>query len=49
MSGAPPAVVAADRDLQATTINVKYGEESLATYIERYVLEHKAGHIAQLN
>jgi hypothetical protein len=37
-----------DLDLQATTINVKYGEEPLAAYLDRYVIEHKAGHIAQL-
>jgi hypothetical protein len=37
-----------DVDLQATTINVKYGKEPLAGYLDRYVIEHKAGHIAQL-
>ncbi len=38
-----------DEDLQAATVNVKYGEEPLAAYLNRYVIDHKTGHIAQLH
>jgi DinB superfamily len=37
-----------DADLTATTINVKYGAEPLTAFLERYVLGHKEGHLAQL-
>lgn len=37
-----------DVDLDATTTNVKYGEEPMRSYLDRYILEHKTGHIAQL-
>lgn len=38
----------ADSDLRATTHNVKYGEEPLSSFLDRYVLGHKAGHLEQL-
>jgi len=37
-----------DSDLTATTHNVKYGEEPLSSFLDRYVLGHKAGHLQQL-
>ncbi len=37
-----------DEDLSAATINVKYGEEPLRAFLDRYVVEHKRGHITQL-
>lgn len=37
-----------DHDLQRVVSNRKYGPESLATYLQRYVLNHKAAHIDQL-
>ncbi len=37
-----------DDDLAAATLNVKYGREPLSAFLDRYVVEHKRGHIAQL-
>lgn len=37
-----------DRHLQAETQNRKYGPEPLTTYLDRYVLRHKAEHVEQL-
>jgi hypothetical protein len=37
-----------DDHLRAQTQNVKYGPEPLTTYLDRYVLGHKAGHVDQL-
>lgn len=37
-----------DDHLDATTQNVKYGEEPLTAYLDRYVVGHKAAHLAQL-
>jgi uncharacterized damage-inducible protein DinB len=37
-----------DGDLQRIVTNRKYGPESLATYLQRYVLSHKAAHVDQL-
>jgi len=37
-----------DSDLTATTHNVKYGEEPLAAFLDRYVIGHKAAHLEQL-
>ncbi len=37
-----------DADLTATTRNVKYGEEPLTAFLDRYVTGHKAGHLEQL-
>ena len=37
-----------DGDIAAPTQNVKYGEEPLSAFLDRYVLGHKAGHLEQL-
>jgi hypothetical protein len=37
-----------DDHLTATTQNVKYGEEPLTNYLERYVVGHKRAHVDQL-
>lgn len=37
-----------DAHLTAVTQNRKYGAEPLTAYLERYVLGHKAAHVAQL-
>ena len=37
-----------DGDITAPTQNVKYGQEPLSAFLDRYVLAHKAGHLDQL-
>lgn len=37
-----------DDDLRRVFTNRKYGQESLAAYLQRYVLGHKAAHVDQL-
>jgi hypothetical protein len=37
-----------DEDLVAASSNRKYGEEPLTEFLDRYVLGHKYGHLAQL-
>ena len=37
-----------DDALEAKTENVKYGPEPLSAFLDRYVLDHKAGHLEQL-
>lgn len=37
-----------DRDLASPTRNVKYGDEPLSAFLERYVIGHKRAHAAQL-
>ncbi len=37
-----------DDELAAKTENVKYGPEPLSAFFDRYVLDHKAGHLEQL-
>ncbi|MDQ1669934.1 MAG: hypothetical protein QOE40_1995 [Actinomycetota bacterium] len=37
-----------DQDVTAPTQNVKYGEEPLAAFLDRYVIGHKQGHVEQL-
>jgi len=37
-----------DADLQAASQNVKYGEEPLRAFLDRYVIGHKVGHLQQL-
>lgn len=37
-----------DEHLDATTHNVKYGEEPLRTFLQRYAVGHKAAHLEQL-
>lgn len=37
-----------DTDLDSITQNVKYGEEPLRVFLDRYVISHKAGHLNQL-
>lgn len=37
-----------DSDLDADTVNVKYGVEPLSSFLTRYVIGHKHGHIEQL-
>lgn len=37
-----------DDEVEAKTENVKYGPEPLSVFLNRYVLEHKAGHLGQL-
>ena len=37
-----------DEALDAKTENVKYGPEPLSAFLDRYVLDHKAGHLEQL-
>ncbi len=37
-----------DNDLEAKTENVKYGPEPLSAFFDRYVIDHKAGHLDQL-
>ena len=37
-----------DDDLDSTMRNIRYGEEPLRLFLDRYVLGHKAEHIAQL-
>jgi hypothetical protein len=37
-----------DADLTAATNNVRYGVEPLSAFLDRYVLGHKEGHLAQL-
>ncbi len=37
-----------DQDLAAPTRNVRYGEEPVSTFFERYVIGHKRAHAAQL-
>lgn len=37
-----------DEHVMATTHNVKYGEEPLRDYLQRYVVGHKAAHAEQL-
>lgn len=37
-----------DEHLMTTTCNVKYGEEPLRDYLQRYVVGHKAAHAEQL-
>ena len=38
-----------DEHLRAPTRNVKYGEEPLTAFLDRYVLGHKAAHARQLS
>lgn len=38
-----------DDDLQRVFTNRKYGQEPLTAYLQRYVLGHKAAHVAQLH
>jgi DinB superfamily len=38
----------ADHHVTMTTNNRKYGEEPLSEFLDRYVLGHKRGHLAQL-
>ncbi len=37
-----------DHHLEATTHNVKYGEEPLTAFLDRYVVGHKTAHVEQL-
>lgn len=37
-----------DDDLRRVVVNRKYGPESLAAYLQRYVLGHKGAHVDQL-
>ena len=37
-----------DDDLEAKTENVKYGPEPLSAFLDRYVIDHKTGHLEQL-
>ena len=37
-----------DDDIDAKTENVKYGTEPLSAFFDRYVIDHKAGHLDQL-
>ena len=37
-----------DEDIEAKTENVKYGPEPLTAFFDRYVIDHKAGHLDQL-
>lgn len=37
-----------DEDLHADTINMKYGDEPLSAFLDRYVIEHERGRRAQL-
>lgn len=37
-----------DPQVQAATANVKYGQEPLMAFLDRYVLHHKAAHVEQL-
>jgi hypothetical protein len=37
-----------DDDIEAKTENVKYGPEPLTAFFDRYVIDHKAGHLDQL-
>lgn len=37
-----------DEHLHAVTQNVKYGEQPLTAYLDRYVIGHKSAHRAQL-
>ncbi len=37
-----------DGDIAAATRNIKYGEEPLSAFLDRYVVGHKAGHLEQL-
>jgi hypothetical protein len=37
-----------DDAVDAKTENVKYGPEPLTAFLDRYVLDHKAGHLEQL-
>jgi hypothetical protein len=37
-----------DGDLDAPTRNVRYGDEPLRAFLDRYVIGHKAGHLQQL-
>ncbi len=37
-----------DADLEAPTQNVRYGEEPLRAFLDRYVVGHLAGHVDQL-
>ncbi len=37
-----------DSDLSATMQNAKYGAEPLTSFLHRYVIGHKAGHLRQL-
>lgn len=37
-----------DDDLEAKTENVKYGPEPLSAFLDRYVIDHKSGHLEQL-
>lgn len=37
-----------DADLRAMTNNVRHGAEPLTSFLERYVIGHKAGHLEQL-
>jgi hypothetical protein len=37
-----------DNDVEAKTQNVKYGPEPLSAFFDRYVIDHKAGHLEQL-
>ena len=41
-------ITLSDDEVQAKTENVKYGPEPLAAFFDRYVLDHKAGHLEQL-
>lgn len=45
---AEPLALLEDSDLTATMHNVKYGEEPLTAFLDRYVIGHKAGHLGQL-
>lgn len=38
-----------DDDLTAPTVNAKYGQEPLSAFLDRYVITHKRGHVAQLD
>jgi Mycothiol maleylpyruvate isomerase N-terminal domain len=37
-----------DGDIEADTINAKYGTEPLSAFLNRYVVGHKAAHVEQL-
>ncbi len=37
-----------DEDVESPTRNLKYGEEPLSAFLDRYVVGHKAGHLEQL-
>jgi hypothetical protein len=37
-----------DHDLDRATVNVKYGDEPMTAFLDRYILGHKRGHVDQL-